>query len=410
MRSRFRKFLLVLFAAAIVAAIGWGLIPEPVQVDLAEATRGEVEVTVDEDGKTRIREKYVVSAPLAGRVLRINMDPGDEVKAGDTLLATIEPRDPELLDARTIAQAEARVNAAEATLEKMEPMLEEVVAAHEFAEAELKRVRKVAAENPAAVSATDLEGKLMAFRTQSALLRTAQQNREIARFELEQARAALIRSRPPSENPPPEEALLGNGWNFPIRSPIDGRVLRVFQESSAVVAPGASLLELGDLTDLEVEIDVLSRDAVKIQPGALVYLEHWGGDRTLEGRVRLIEPSAFTKISTLGVEEQRVNIIVDLVDPPQDRTELADGFRVEARIVIAKVDDVLKIPTSALFRIGERWAVFRAENGHAREREVEVGLQNGLEAEIREGLVPGDRVIMHPGDDVVDGTAIRERE
>lgn len=410
MRSKFRKFLLFIFAVAIIAAIGWGLIPEPIQVDLAEATRGEIQVTVDEDGKTRIREKYVVSAPLAGRVLRINMDPGDEVEADDTLLATIEPRDPELLDARTIAQAEARVQAAQATLDKMEPMLEEVIAAQQFAEAELKRVRDAAAENSQAVSATEVESKLLAFRTQAALLRSTQQSKEIARFELAQARAALMRSRPPSENPPSTESLNGNGWNFPIRSPIDGRVLRVFQESSAIVAPGASLLELGDPTDLEVEIDVLSRDAVKIRPGALAYLEHWGGNHTLQGRVRLVEPSAFTKISTLGVEEQRVNIIVDLVDPPQERTELADGFRVEARIVIAEAEDVLKIPTNALFRVGDKWAVFRAENGVAREQHVEVGLQNGLEAEIREGLSAGDQVIMHPGDDVVDGSTIRQRE
>ena len=410
MRSKFRKFLLVLFAAAIVAAIGWGLVPEPIQVDLAEAKRGEIEVTVDEDGKTRIREKYIVSAPLAGRVLRINMDPGDEVEADDTLLATIEPRDPELLDARTIAQAEARVKAAEATLEKMEPMLEEVIAAQQFAEAELKRVRDAAAQNSQAVSATEVESKLLGFRTQTALLRSTQQSKEIAKFELAQARAALMRSRPPSENAPPTEPMNGNGWNFPIRSPIDGRVLRVFQESSAVVAPGASLLELGDPTDLEVEIDVLSRDAVKIRPGALAYLEHWGGDHTLQGRVRLVEPSAFTKISTLGVEEQRVNIIVDLVDPPQERTELADGFRVEARIVIAEAENVLKIPTNALFRVGDKWAVFRVEDGVAREQYVEVGLQNGLEAEIRTGLAAGDQVIMHPGDDVVDGTTIVQRK
>lgn len=204
--------------------------------------------------------------------------------------------------------------------------------------------------------------------------------------------------------------MVMNGWTFPIRSPIDGRVLRVFQESSAIVAPGAALLELGDPTDLEVEIDVLSRDAVKIVPGALVYLEHWGGDRVLEGRVRLVEPSAFTKISTLGVEEQRVNIIVDLVDPPQDRTELADGFRVEARIVIDKADDVLKVPTSALFRVGEKWAVFHAVEGKAVEQEVKVGLQNGLEAEICGGLQEGDQVIVHPGDDVVGGSAIRRRD
>lgn len=407
MRSRFRKFLLYAFGLAVLAAIAFGLIPEPVEVDLAKAERGEIRVTVDQDGKTRIREKYIVSAPLVGRVLRIDMDPGDEVLAGDTLLANIEPRDPELLDARTIAQAEARVKAAEATLQKMEPMLEEVTANQQFAERELARVREVQSRSPSAVTESELESRLLAARTQSALLRTALQNKEIARFELDQANAALIRSRPPSENPPAPE---DNGWNFPIRSPIDGRVLRVFQQSSAVVNAGTPLLEVGDPTDLEVEIDVLSRDAVKIEPGALVFLEHWGGDRVLQGRVKIVEPSAFTKISTLGVEEQRVNVIVSLVDPPQERMELGDGFRVEARIVVAEAEEVLKVPTSALFRVGDKWAVYRAVDGVAYEQIVEIGLENGLEAEIRSGLSPGDSVIMHPGDEVSNGIKIRERE
>ena len=172
---------------------------------------------------------------------------------------------------------------------------------------------------------------------------------------------------------------------------------------------GTPLLEVGDPTDLEVEVDVLSRDAVKIEPGELVLLEHWGGERILQGRVKLIEPSAFTKVSTLGVEEQRVNVIVTLVDPPQDRTELGDGFRVEARIVVAEAPDVLKVPMSALFRKGDQWAVFRAVDGVAQEQIVEIGLENGLEAEIAQGLSPGDLVIMHPGDEVADGTRIHPR-
>lgn len=406
LRSRFRRFSLVLLGLAIVAAIAYGLIPEPIEVDLARAGEGYIRVTVDEDGKTRIREKYVVSAPLAGRVLRIDMDPGDEVRAGHTLLATIEPKDPELLDARTIAEAEARVKAAEATLEKMEPLLAEAAASQQFAESELKRVIDARHRNPQAVSEAEVESKELNYQTQTALLHTAQQNKEIARYELDQARAALMRSRPPSENPAPAN----NGWNFPIRSPIDGRVLRVFQESSAVVTAGTPLLEVGDPTDLEVEVDVLSRDAVKIHPGALVLLEHWGGDHVLQGRVKRVEPSAFTKVSTLGVEEQRVYVIVTLVDPPQEREELGDGFRVEARIVVAEAADVVKIPTSALFRVDEDWAVFQDVDGVARQQIVQIGLQNGLEAEIVSGLFAGDPVIMHPGDDVAEGTRIRERE
>jgi HlyD family secretion protein len=186
-------------------------------------------------------------------------------------------------------------------------------------------------------------------------------------------------------------------------------VLRVFRESSGVVQAGEPLLEIGDPLDLEVEIDVLSRDAVKVKPGAPVLLEEWGGDRALNGEVRLVEPSGFTKISTLGVEEQRVNVIVDLVDPPQTRAALGDGFRVEARIVIAEADDVLKVPTSALFRVGDEWAVFRVEDGVARQRTVKLGLQNGLEAEVREGLAEGDEVVTHPGDNVTDGRAVKAR-
>lgn len=410
MKSNRRKLLLLLFALGIAAAVGYGLIPEPVQVDLAPVVSGAVRVTVDQDGKTRIRERYVVSAPLAGRLLRIALDPGDEVKAGETLLATIEPRDPDLLDARSIAQAEARVKAAEAALEKMEPVLEEMRAAQEFAEAELKRVRDARRNNSQAVSASEVESKELAYRTRTALLRSARHNEEIARFELDQARAALIRSRPLENNSSGNgEPDAGNGWNFAIHSPIDGHVLRVFQESTAVVTPGTPLLELGDPSDLEVEIDVLSRDAVKVEPGALVLLEHWGGDRTLQGRVRLVEPSAFTKISTLGVEEQRVNVIVALVDPPAERESLGDGFRVEARIVVAETTDVLKVPTSALFRSGEDWAVFRAVDGVANLQVVELGLQNGLEAEVVEGLREGDLVVVHPGDNVADGTSIERR-
>ena len=408
MKILFRRLITLLFAAGVLGAIVYGLIPAPIEVDLATIERGSIRVTVDQDGKTRIREKYVVSAPLAGRLLRVELEPGDEVEAGVTLLASIEPRDPELLDARSIAQAEARVKAAEATVQKMEPLLEEALAAQEFAESELKRVRRARAKSPRSVTASEVESKLLSYRTRTALLRTTKHNREIANFELDQARAALIRSRPQVAEEV-ESAPASNGWNFTIRSPIDGRVLRVFQESSAVVGSGTSLLELGNPTDLEVEIDVLSRDAVRIRPGALVLLEHWGGKKSLQGRVRLVEPSAFTKISTLGVEEQRVNAIVDLVDPPQDRTALGDGFRVEARIIVSSATDVLKTPTSALFRADDDWAVFRVVAGVAHQTHVTLGMQNGLEAEVLDGLSQGDQVIVHPGDDVADGTHVRAR-
>lgn len=418
MRNIGSKLFVGLVLAAVVGGLGYAFWPQPIEVDLATVERGTVRVTVDEDGKTRIREKYVVSAPLAGRLLRINMDPGDPVVAGKTLLATIEPRDPDLLDARTVAQAEARVRAAEASLKKVEPQLEEVRIAQAYAESELARLRKAGS----AVSRSELENAELLYRQRSEELRSMRIQEEIARFELEQAEAALLRTRPRDDE---LAASIGsgsdansidhgssngnNGWNFTIYSPIDGRVLRVFQESAAVVTAGTPLLELGDPTDLEVEVDVLSRDAVRIEPGALVLLEHWGGDEVLHGRVRLIEPSGFTKISTLGVEEQRVNAIVDLVDPPEARTALGDGFRVEARIVIAEVQNVLKVPTSALFRVGNETAVYRVVDDVVHEQVVKLGHQNGLEAEVVEGLSEGDQVVIHPSDQVEDGIRVRQR-
>jgi HlyD family secretion protein len=402
--------------------LGYAFIPEPAEVDLTPVRRGNVRVTVDEDGKTRIREKYVVSAPLVGRLLRINMDPGDAVIAGKTLLATIQPRDPELLDARTIAQSEAQVRTAEATLRRVQPMLEEARLAQTFAEKELVRGRQ--AVRGAAISQSELENLELLYRHASEELRSTRVAEEIAQFELQQAKAALLRSRPRSD----DDADGGNasysgsgsdgeltesngngGWNFTIVSPITGRVLRVFQESAAVVTAGTPLLELGDPLDLEVEVDVLSRDAVKIDPGALVLLEHWGGSDVLEGRVRLVEPSAFTKISTLGVEEQRVNVIIDLDDPPEDRATLGDAFRVEARIVIDEAKDVLIVPTSSLFRVGNESALFVVKDGVVHQQVVKLGRQNGLEAEVVEGLSEGDLVVIHPSDQIEDGIAVRQR-
>jgi HlyD family secretion protein len=368
------------------------------------------------------------------------MRAGDDVEAGKTLLTTIEPRDPELLDTRSIAQAEARVKAAEATLRQAEPALESARAGQAFAEAEVTRMRK--AFEGKGVTQSEVENAEMLNRQRSEELRSARVAEEIARFELEQAKAALMISRPRPEdirdkeranttgNPSkrgPNAELAGNGnthekkapetsdkkpseWSFPIYSPIDGRVLRVLQESAAVVTPGTPLIEVGDPAgDLEVEIDVLSRDAVKIHPGDAVLLEHWGGEAPLRGRVRVVEPSGFTKISTLGVEEQRVWVIVDFVDPLEKRPTLGDAYRVEARIIIDEAKDVLKVPTSALFRVGPDPAVFKVTNRVAHQTIVKVGRQNGLEAEILEGLKQGDIVVLHPSDQIQDGAKIKQR-
>ena len=440
MRNLGSKLFVLLVVAAVVAGLGYAFMPQPVEVDLVGVERGDLQVTVDEDGKTRIREKYVVSAPLNGRILRISLDPGDPVEAGETLLTMIEPRDPELLDARAVAQAEARVQAAEAALRQAEPRLETARAAQALAEQELARAREAARSN--AISQAELDTREFEYRQASEDFRAARLAQEIARFELQQAKAALIRSRPRDDETsrttlPDASALAGSdgngprddnaantagngqtnggfnqasGWNFPIYSPITGRVLRVFQESAAVVTPSTPLVELGDPRDLEVEIDVLSRDAVKIDQNDLVLLEHWGGERPLEGRVRTVEPSAFTKISTLGVEEQRVYVIVDLVDPFEVRENLGDGFRVEARVVIDEAVDVLKIPTSALFRVGNRSAVFQVVEGVVHQRIVKIGRQSGLEAEVLEGLQLGEQIVLHPSDRIEDGVQVVQRQ
>jgi HlyD family secretion protein len=419
MRNPGSKLFVLLVIAGIVVGLVYAFMPQPIEVDLVKVERGTVRVTVNEDGKTRIREKYVVSAPLNGRILRISLDPGDKVVAGETLLTMIEPRDPELLDARSVAQAEAQVKAAEAALRRAEPVLEAARAAQGYAEAEVTRKRGARAQN--AISEAELDEAEFLFRQRSEELRSAKLAEEIAQFELQQAEAALIRSKPRVEGaPPPGSAASGNGsttpevngsngWNLPIYSPINGRVLRVLQESAAVVTPGAPLVELGDPSDLEVEIDVLSRDAVNIEPGDLVLLEHWGGTRPLQAQVRVVEPSGFTKISTLGVEEQRVNVIADLIDTGPERQTLGDGFRVEARVVIDEARNALKVPTSSLFRVGTKSAVFKVVDDIVQQQEVKVGRQNGLEAEILEGLQEGDRIVLHPSDRIEPGVKVLPR-
>ncbi|MFN4258173.1 MAG: efflux RND transporter periplasmic adaptor subunit [Gemmataceae bacterium] len=386
--------------AAVVAILVFAFVPKPISVDVAPIERGLLRVTVDEDGKTRIRERYVVSAPLAGRSQRIFLKPGDPVIPGQTVLTIIEPTDPALLDARGRLEAEARVRAAEASRKRAEANLARAESAAQFAQREYERARQLSIGR--GIAQQDLEDLAWKERAARDDLRAAELGVDIAQFELELAQAALARTKPMS---PGEE----DQWRIEMRAPVPGKVLNVFQESSAVVPSGHQLLEIGDPTDLEIEIDVLSQDAVKVTPGDKVLLEHWGGGEPLWGRVRLIEPAGFTKISALGVEEQRVNVIVDFADPPEMRPALGHGYRVEARIIIWEGPDVLKVPSSALFRHDDGWAVFVIEAGKARRRLVRIGRQNGLEAEVVAGLHEGEIVIVHPSDKIHDGGKVAPR-
>lgn len=382
-------------ALACAAVLAWAFRPEPVAVEVARAVRGRVEVTVDAEGRTRIKDRYVVAAPLAGRLLRVELKPGDPVEAGRTVVAAIEPSDPELLDPRARALAEARVKAAEAVLARTTPLLDQARTARDYARTTLERAERLFAEKT--LSHQELDAAEERERIAGEALRAAEFAAQIAAFELEQARA-----------------VLGAGADAPatrleVKAPISGRVLRVWQESSTVVAPGTRLLELGDPANLEVEIEALSSDAVRVAPGARVWLEQWGGETPLPARVRVVEPSAFRKISALGVEEQRVFVIADFAGPPEARTALGDGFRVEARIVVAEAADVLTVPTGALFRQAGEWTVFVVEGRRAGVRRVAAGLRNDLVTEVREGLAPDEAVILHPSDRVADGTRVRVR-
>jgi HlyD family secretion protein len=377
-----------LLAAGLLAAgtLIYLFRPLPVEVDLAPVVRGPLLVTVDREGKTRLRERYVVSAPLKGRLRRLDLHVGDAVKEGATVLAVIEPADPSLLDARTRAEAEAKESAAKEARSLAEANLTQN-------KSELERARKLLAKQGASQEEYDrAEHKERAARF--AL--------KIAEFELAQARATLLRLRPRS----PGEADVGF---LSIRSPISGCVLEVFQESSRVVTPGMDLLRIGDSHDLECVIDVLSTDAVKVRPGARAILERWGGAEPLQGRVRLVEPGGFTKVSALGVEEQRVNVLIDFAEPREKWKALGDAYRVEARIVVWEGADVLKVPAGALFRRGDEWVVFRVVNGKAQLTPVRTGHGNGLETEVLEGLSEQDQVVVHPSDRVSDGVAVVPR-
>src|SRR6516164_8897519 len=353
---KFSKRKLGLAAAGLVlaGALGYLFLPAPVDVDIATVERGSLLVTVDREGKTRVRERYVVSAPLAGRVRRIELHPGDRVEEGKTVLAIIEPGDPALLDPRARAEAEARVRAAEEANKLAGTNLAQ-------ARAEAERARRLAVGR--SISQEELERAEHRERTAAFALR-------IAEYELELARAAFQRVQPrsPGEN---------SSTRLEIRSPITGCVLDVYQESSRSIPVGTELLRVGDTADLECVSDVFSTDAVKIARGAKVYLEHWGGERPLLGRVRLVEPGAFMKVSALGVEEQRVNVLVDFTEQHAKWEALGDGYRVEARIVVWEGDSVLKAPAGAFFRHGDAWAVFRNLKGRARMTPVEVGRTNG---------------------------------
>lgn len=399
-RAGFIGTLALLFGGALAVAF-W---PTPVPVDLAQADRGDIVVTADGEGRARVRDVYVVSAPLTGRLARIGLRVGDPVIAGQTVLASLEELDPTLLDARSRAEADARLQTAEAALLLAGAEREQVRAQLDFARQELRRQQELHARG--ATTTRALEEAQMEVRTGEARLATAEAAVRMRQSELEAARAALI-------EPGITDLPAGARCCLPLRAPVDGTVLAILQESETVVQAGTPLVEIGDPRDLEIIVDLPSRAAVRVSPGAPAVLENWGG-APLSGTVRRVEPTAFTKISALGIEEQRVNVLLDLDGIPDgaaaDRDRLGHGYRVMVRITVDRADAALRVPVGALFRDGGRWALFVAENGRARLIHPEIGLTDGRHAELRSGLAEGATIILHPSDRIDDGTRVTPRQ
>jgi HlyD family secretion protein len=391
-----RKHFVWLGAALLVALAVWAFMqPTILEVDAVEVVRAPLRVTIDEEGETRLRRRFVISAPVAGRVQRIDIRPGDRVTAGQRV-AVIEPAAPTPLDARTRAAAEARVRAAEASGQRAIAERQRLAGERQQAEADLARSKGLFDAGYGTREAVEqatvrLQSLTEAVRGAEAVVRASE-------FELAEARAALLSG-----------AETDAGRAVVVTAPTAGLILRRLQESAAVVPAGAPLLELGNLDDLEIVTDLLSTDAVKVESGDKVSIERWGGEGSLAGVVQRVEPGGFMKISALGVEEQRVNVVIDFVDPRERRESLGDGYRVEVRITIWEKADALTVPTSSLFRSEGEWAVFVIDGDVVRRRIVKIGERNEQAAEVLEGLSAGDRVVAYPGESLTDGAQIRVR-
>ena len=386
-------------AAFVIVAIVFAFRPAPVLVDVAVIERGTLEVTVEDDGETRVKEVFTVSAPITGHMLRIDGKVGDKVVAGETVLAEMLPQAPEFLDVRSRREAETEVKAAEAALVLAEAERDKAQAELNFAKAELIRAKELARKGN--ISKSSLDRAEMEANSRDAALSTSVANVKVRSFALETAKARLI-------DPGPIAKPAGSCC-VSIRAPVSGRILHLIQESEQVVEAGTPLVEIGDPVDLEIKVDLLSSDAVNVKEGDRVIIEGWGGPKALIGRVRRVEPSGFTKVSALGIEEQRVNVIIDFVGDPDEREGLAHGYRVDAKIVVWSGADVLTVPLGALFRDGGEWAVFVVEDGSARLTRVEIGRNGTFDAEVLGGLEAGAMVILHPSDRIQDGVAVELR-
>ncbi|MFY0990200.1 efflux RND transporter periplasmic adaptor subunit [Halomonas sp. C05BenzN] len=392
-----RRWLWLAVALLVAGLLAWAFRPVPLEVSGAEVERGHFVDSIHEEGRTRLRDTWNVSVPIAGYLQRVTLEVGDTVEAGQVLFR-LEPSPAPALDARTRQQAEDALQAAQARLQAAQANLETARAERRFAEAEYQRYRQLHERN--LVSTADLDQRLRERDRQRALENAAASSVEVARFELEGARAMLaVTSGQRDATGQPE---------LEVRAPIGGVVLTRYRCCEGSVAPGDPVVELGRMEDLEIRADLLSMDAVRLRPGMAVRIHGWGGD-PLAGRVRRIDPAGFTRTSALGVDEQRVPVIVDFADTRDPAAMgLGSGFRVELEFLVWEADDVLQIPTSALFRHQGEWTVFVIEAGRAVRRGVETGRRSGLVTQVVAGLQAGERIITHPGQQVSEGARVRE--
>lgn len=397
-----KRGVLIGLAFLAIAGFVYALMPQPILVDTALIGRGPLTVTVDEEGETRIREIYVVSAPIDGKVLRSPREIGDVVEKDKTLLAVIEPGDPSFLDIRKRRELEAAVAAAEAAVVLTESEIDRADSELDFAQSDLKRAKSLAERGT--ISERTLEKAALDVQVRQAGLAQARANLILRKRELDSAKARLIG---PEQKRAAERA--DGSCCVEVFAPVDGRVLRIDRESEQVVKAGEPLLRIGDPKDLEIVVDLLSTDAVKVKPGADALIEGWGGATPLKARVRRVDPAGFTKVSALGIEEQRVNTVLDLTDPKDELPNLGHDFRVFVRITVWSSEDSVRVPLSALFRDGQEWAVFEVKDGTAQVKRIKIGHRNTQMAEVLEGLEPGARVILHPSDRVSDGASVDER-
>ncbi|MBW7957104.1 MAG: HlyD family efflux transporter periplasmic adaptor subunit [Deltaproteobacteria bacterium] len=394
-----KKILIAAGIIIIVLAVIYGLMPKPVRIETASVERGPMSVTVTEEGRAVVTDRFVVSAPVSGHLRRIDLRAGTTVSEGGTL-AVIEPLRSEPLDPRTRAASEAAVSAAEASLRAAREVAQARRAEAEYARETLSRTRELFRGGH--VPRSEMDRVEAAARQAEAVLNSAEANVNAARSEFQRARAALM---PAGEGPEADGQRI-----VEVKSPIAGRVLRLHRESEGAVRAGEPLIDIGNTGALEIRAEVLSSDAVLLRPGTPVIIERWGGGVPLDGSVRIVEPSAFTKVSSLGVEEQRVFVTVDILSPAETWERLGDGYRVETRFVVWEEESALKVPVSALFRSGDRDAVFVVDNGRARERRVEIGHRNGFTAEVLSGLSEGEEIVVNPDESLEDGSRITRME